>query len=118
MRLDSTSSRVRGSGARCSISSSNVRLASSISAHSSPRISTPWSANRSGSISRGSLPSSSRPSELASRLAGSMVTTATFAPSAAAPIASAAAVVVLPTPPEPAHTTMRRPARSSATDFR
>ena len=48
MRLASTSSRVRASGARCSISSSNVRLASSISAHSSPRISTPWAAKRSG----------------------------------------------------------------------
>ena len=47
-----------------------------------------------------------------------MVTTATFAPSAAAPIASAAAVVVLPTPPEPAQTTILRPAISSATEVR
>ena len=52
------------------------------------------------------------------RFAGSIVTTATFAPSAAAPIASAAAVVVLPTPPEPAQTTMRRPSMRSATELR
>ena len=56
----------------------------------------------SGSTRCGSLPSSSTPSALASRRAGSMVTTATRAPSAARPIASAADVVVLPTPPEPA----------------
>src|SRR5918996_5468675 len=116
MRLESTSSRVAGSGASRSISASNVRLASSISAHSSPRISTPWPAKRSGSTSRGSLPSSSRPSESASRFAGSIVTTATFRPRSAMPIASAAAVVVLPTPPEPAQMTIRRPSISGATD--
>ena len=116
MRLRITSSSVRRSGARCSISSSKVRLASSISAHSSPRISTPWAVKRSGSMRWGSLPSSARPSEFASRRAGSMVTTATFAPSAAAPMPSAADVVVLPTPPEPAHTTTRLPAISSATE--
>ena len=44
-----------------------------------------------------------------------MVTTATLAPSAAAPIAIAAAVVVFPTPPEPAQTTILRSAISSAT---
>ena len=93
------------------MTSSNVRLASSIIAHSSPRISTPCSVKRSGSISAGSLPSSASPSELASRRAGSIVTTATRAPSAAAPIATAAAMVVLPTPPEPAQTTIRFPSR-------
>ena len=59
-----------------------------------------------------------RPSALASRRAGSMVTTATRAPSAARPMASAADVVVLPTPPEPAQTTMRLPARRALTATR
>ncbi len=59
----------RASGASRSISSSNVRLASSIIAHSSPR-SRRRAAKRSGSTSRGSLPSSSSPSEFASRLRG------------------------------------------------
>src|SRR5688572_32158226 len=36
-----------------------------------------------------------------SRRAGSMVTTATFLPRSASPRATAAAVVVLPTPPDP-----------------
>ena len=62
------------------MSSSKVRLASSIIAHSSPRTSMPWPARRAGSTRRGSLPSSSSPSALASRRAGSMVTTATRAP--------------------------------------
>ena len=44
MRLERISSRVRSSGARSSISSSKVRLASSIIAHSSPRTSMPWPA--------------------------------------------------------------------------
>ena len=65
--------------------SSNVAFASSIIAHSSPRISTPWPASSSGSTRRGSLPSSSRPSESASRRAGSIVTTATRWPAAARP---------------------------------
>ena len=86
-----------------------------MSAHSSPVISTPWSLNRAGSTSIGSLPSSSRPSESARRLAGSIVTTATFMPCSAMPIASAAAVVVLPTPPDPAHTTILRPFNTGAT---
>src|SRR5918996_3118950 len=108
MRFERISSRVARSGARRSISASNVRLESSISAHSSP--------SKSPSTRRGSLPSSSRPSESASRLAGSIVTTATFRPRSAIPIASAAAVVVLPTPPEPAQTTIRRPSSTEVTD--
>ena len=60
--------------------SSKVRFASSIIAHSSPFISMPCAAKRSGSTSRSSLPSSGRPSELARRFAGSMVSTATFRP--------------------------------------
>src|SRR5918992_4899555 len=116
MRFESTSSRVAASGASRSISASNVRLESSIKAHSSPSIRTPWSLKRSGSTSRGSLPSSSSPSESASRFAGSIVTTATFRPRSAIPIASAAAVVVLPTPPDPAQTTIRLPSSSGSTD--
>ena len=115
MRLERTSSRVRSSGASSSISSSKVRLASSIIAHSSPRTSMPWPARRLGSTRWGSLPSSSTPSALASRRAGSMVTTATRAPCAARPMASAADVVVLPTPPEPAQTMMRLSRRRAFT---
>src|SRR3954451_9341997 len=110
------SSRVAASGASRSMTSSNVRLASSIIAHSSPSISTPCGSKRAGSTRCGSLPSSAIPSALASRFAGSMVTTATFIPVAAMPIASAAEVVVLPTPPEPAQMTMRLPSRSGTTD--
>src|SRR3954471_8302485 len=116
MRLARISSRVAASGASRSITSSNVRLASSIIAHSSPRISTPCGAKRAASTRRGSLPSCSSPSALARRLAGSIVTTATRSPWAAMPIASAAEVVVLPTPPEPAQITIRLPSSSGTTD--
>src|SRR3954469_17788789 len=96
MRLPSTASRVCSSGACHSISSSKVRLASSIIAHSSPFT---------GASTRVSwLPSSGSPRELARRRAGSMVSTATFLPCAAMPSATEAETVVLPTPPEPAHT--------------
>ena len=115
MRLARISSRVAASGASTSMSSSKVRFASSIIAHSSPRSSSPWPAKWAGSTSRGSLPSCSSPSELASRRAGSIVTTATRWPRAASPIATAAAVVVLPTPPEPVQMQMRLPAMRSAT---
>ncbi len=94
--------------------SSNVCFGSSIIAHSSPRISTPWDSSSAGSTWRGSLPSSSSPSDSASRRAGSIVTTATRWPAAAKPSASAAEAVVLPTPPEPATMQMRLPARRSA----
>ena len=108
MRFESTASRVRSSGACHSISSSKVRLASSIIAHSSP--STPASTRRS------SLPSSRSPSALASRRAGSIVSTATFFPRAAMPSAIAAEAVVLPTPPEPAQMqTCLRSSQSSIT---
>ena len=73
------------SGARRSISSSNVRLGSSVIAHSSPSMSTPAAAKRSGPRAPRSLPRSSRPSASASRFAGSIVTTATRAPEAASP---------------------------------
>ena len=87
-----------------------MRLGSSIIAHSSPFISTP--ARRSGSTRRGSLSSCSSPSAFASRLAGSIVTTATLSPRAAIPTAIAAEVVVLPTPPAPTQMQMRSPSSS------
>src|SRR5262245_42883423 len=55
----------------------------------------------------GVLPRSLIPSAWASRLAGSMVSTTTVRPYSAARNAIAAAVVVLPTPPAPQHTTTR-----------
>ena len=75
---------------------------SSIIACSSPplAVSTP-------DTSRGVLSSSDRPMDWASRRAGSMVSTTTLRPRSAARSASAAAVVVLPTPPLPQHTTIR-----------
>ena len=76
--------------------SSNVPFGSSIMACSSP--------GHGPSIRVGRLVRSSRPRELASRLAGSMVTTQAVRPRRAASRANAAAVVVLPTPPEPQHT--------------
>src|SRR4029077_3385746 len=55
----------------------------------------------------GELPRSLMPSAWASRLAGSIVSTTTVRPYSAARNAIAAAVVVLPTPPAPQHTTTR-----------
>src|SRR5437764_276584 len=114
-RLALISSARSGVGATRSISSSKVRLGSSIIAHNSPVTSRPPPASRSGSIRRGSFSSSASPSAFASRRAGSIVTTATFAPRAAIPSATAAEVVVLPTPPEPAHTQTRLPSSISTT---
>ena len=62
-----------------------------------------------GATGRGLLVSSCRPSDCASRRAGSIVSTTTERPASAARTASAAAVVVLPTPPEPQQTMMRVP---------
>src|SRR4051795_10339156 len=70
-------------------------------AHSSP--------DTSASTRVGSFVSDDSPSAFASRRAGSIVTTATFNPCAARPSATAAAVVVLPTPPDPAQMTIRFP---------
>ncbi len=58
----------------------------------------------------GSPESSSSPSAWASLRAGSIVTTATFSPARASPSASAAEVVVFPTPPAPRVTITRLPA--------
>ena len=71
-----------GSGASSSMSSSKVRLASSIIANSSPRGSSPEPPrSRATSTGWGRLPSESRPSASASRRAGSIVTSATRRPS-------------------------------------
>ena len=68
-----------------------------------------WSSPGQGpSIRVGWLVRSSRPSALASRRAGSMVTTQARRPSRAAWRAKAAAVVVLPTPPDPQQMTIDR----------
>ena len=106
---------VSSSGAWRATSSSKVALASSIIAHSSPSISIPCASNSFGSTRLASLPSSFRPSESARRLAGSIVSTQTFSPRAAIPVAIAAEVVVLPTPPEPAQMQMPLPSRMSPT---
>ena len=57
---------------------------------------------------RGVLSRASMPIDCASRRAGSMVSTTTLRPRSAARSASAAEVVVLPTPPEPQHTMIAR----------
>src|SRR5579872_7556846 len=71
-----------------------------MSAHSSPSHgpATRW----------GALVSSPTPMAFARRLAGSIVTTQARRPRRAASTANAAATVVLPTPPEPQHTTIDR----------
>ncbi len=63
---------------------------------------------------RGVLSSSLIPIAWARRRAGSMVSTTTWRPRSAARRASAAEVVVLPTPPEPQHTMMPVPGSSSS----
>src|SRR5664279_5834362 len=63
---------------------------------------------------RGTLSRCSRPIDWASRRAGSMVSTHTRRPCSAARRASAAAVVVLPTPPEPQHTMIPVPRLASS----
>src|SRR3546814_13390891 len=73
-----------------------------IAGHGSPLGSTPAAAKASGGTCDSTLPNASRPSALASRRAGSTVTTRTLPPWCTAAIAAAAAaVVVLPTPPDP-----------------
>ena len=100
-RTDWRRSARRGPGWSCAATiSSKVRLVSSIIAHSSL---APGRARRSPDAV--SLSSSPSPSDWASRRAGSMVSTATLRPASAAYSAIAAAVVVLPTPPEPQVTT-------------
>src|SRR5579864_1264162 len=87
-------------GAYLRTRASNVLLTSSISAHSSP--------DQSPSMRVGVSASVSSPRASASRLAGSMVTTTARRPWRAPSKASTAAVVVLPTPPDPQHTITRR----------
>src|SRR5215208_5267285 len=115
MRFSRIRSRVSASGACLRTRSSKVALGSSIIAQSSPFISIPHGSKSLGSTILGVLPSSSRPSESARRLAGSIVSTATFWPRAASPAARAAEVVVLPTPPDPAQMQIPRPSTISVT---
>src|SRR4051812_24953859 len=68
------------------------------------------------SMRRGSFVRTPLPIASARRRAGSIVTTTAARPDSAACSASAADVVVLPTPPVPAHTTMWLRARTSSTD--
>jgi hypothetical protein len=96
------------------MSSSKVRLASSIIAHSSPSISIPWPAKRAGRRAR-LVAELLEPERVGQRRAGSMVTTGHALPARASPIASAADVVVLPTPPEPATMQTDLPSSRSAT---
>ena len=67
---------------------------------------------------RASSASPSIPRAVARRRAGSIVTTTTRAPSRASPSARAAETVVLPTPPAPQQTTMRRSATVPITGAR
>ena len=90
------------SGVECAITtSSKVRFMSSIIASRLPPALELISLT-----GRGVLSSSPRPSDWASRRAGSMVSTTTLRPASAARTAEAAEVVVLPTPPEPQQMTI------------
>ena len=104
---------VRARGGRPARRRSPSRRASSPRARPSSRRPGPRTA--SGRRCRASLPSSVSPSESASRFAGSIVSTQTFSPRAAIPLAIAAEVVVLPTPPEPAQMQIPLPSRISPT---
>ena len=84
--------------------SSKVRFMSSIIASREP---PPVPVADPGHRARGVV-EASIPIDWASRRAGSMVSTTTLRPRSAARSASAADVVVLPTPPEPQHTMMPR----------
>ena len=113
--LASTASRVRRSGACRRMSSSHPALVSSIATWRSPRAPTSAAASTSGSIRVGAFPRASSPSAEASRRAGSTVSTSVrraWRWTAATP--SAAATVVLPTPPEPATRIISRLASSAS----
>src|SRR5256886_3602257 len=106
-------------------SSSQLRFRLSIIAHISPRAVSFASAKWVASIRVSAFPRAFSPRLFARRRAGSMVRTSARLPSMAAPSARAAAVVVLPTPPEPTQQTILRPSsgltarpRSRATPFR
>lgn len=102
-------SRVAASGAWLRTRSSQLSLVSNMAAHSSPVGRMPTEVNASSGTRTSTLPKRSRPMALANRRAGSTVTTNTFNPNVdAAIVATAAAVVVLPTPPEPAVTSTSR----------
>ncbi len=85
--------------------SSKVRLVSSIITVSEPFTSTPARSKIAGAIWAASSVMASSPRLLARRLAGSMVRQITRLPVRAMARASAAEVVVLPTPPQPTQRT-------------
>ncbi len=90
---------------------------SNIAAQSSPRGSMPAAANAASGTRTSVLPKRSRPSAPARRRAGSTVSTSTFPPRwVAAIVAMAAAVVVLPTPPDPQAMTISRDASNASID--
>ena len=89
------------------ISSSHVCFMSSIIACSVALGFTPSPSSTVAGTCVSALPRALSPSELARRLAGSMVHTRLERPSTAARSASVAATVVLPTPPEPTQTRTR-----------
>src|SRR5207244_717177 len=94
-------------GAWRSTSASHAPFWSSIMAARLPRgAARPCAAKYAAGISRASLPSVSRPSELASRRAGSIVITTARRPASAPQSAIDAATVVFPTPPLPAEMTI------------
>src|SRR5664280_1060981 len=111
------SSRVCSSGAWCRMRASHDSLVSSMAAHNWPLGFTPAARKASSGTRCSVLPMPSRPRALASRLAGSTVSTSTLDPCLTAAItAAAAAVVVLPTPPGPQATTISLVARSPSVD--
>ncbi len=79
---------------------------SSIIASSEPPFALPF--DTTPGTGRGVLSRASMPIDWARRRAGSMVSTTTLRPRSAARRASAAEVVVLPTPPDPQHTMIPR----------
>ncbi len=81
---------------------------SSIIANSGEEGGRPAEASCSGAIRVSALPNSLRPSELASRRAGSIVQTNAPCPWTALHRARLAATVVFPTPPAPTQTSTRR----------
>src|SRR5579885_2476239 len=114
MRLSRIASHAAGDGACRATIRSKVCLGSSRIARSRPGL---REAARLSATGCGWFESGSRPSASSRRGAGSIVSTSTLRPAAAAAIASAALEVVLPTPPGPTQITRRRPSSGSSPDF-
>src|SRR4051812_17646080 len=109
-------SRASGEEACLATSSSKVRLVSSIMTVSEPDTRSPASAKRAGSMRCASVFISESPRLSARRRAGSMVRHSVRLPAMAAPSPKAAAVVVLPTPPQPTQRITRRESMSGPSD--